>query len=203
MFWSPDSRSIFFSVRETLKQVNLDTGSGRTVAEIPDTPQLGLWRSNGDLVLYLRSQAHVMSFAWKTAICRKARVSKAFAGRNSCRAAIDMVYAVNDRALQAAMPWSADYTSRKPVSLMQTDSRVQYAPPAARRRARILAVYSAGEPARPALRRQTASGSWASRFRSRRTSFITARHYRPISLCPPNGVLVYQANFPSHGVELV
>ena len=35
MFWAPDSRSIFFSVKRTLKQVNLETGSGRTVAELP------------------------------------------------------------------------------------------------------------------------------------------------------------------------
>ena len=53
MFWSLDSRSIFFSVKKTLKQVNLETGSGRTVAELPSIPRLGTWRSNGELILYL------------------------------------------------------------------------------------------------------------------------------------------------------
>ena len=40
MFWAPDSRSIFFSVKRTFKQVNLDTGSGRTVAELPTSRNL-------------------------------------------------------------------------------------------------------------------------------------------------------------------
>lgn len=53
IFWAPDSRSIFFSVKKTLKQANLESGSGRTMAELPDIPMLGTWRSNNDLILYL------------------------------------------------------------------------------------------------------------------------------------------------------
>jgi serine/threonine protein kinase len=54
VFWAPDSRSLFFSVKKTLKQVNLETGSGRTVAELPNIPRLGTWRSNGDMILVLQ-----------------------------------------------------------------------------------------------------------------------------------------------------
>ena len=53
VFWSPDSRSIYYSVKRTLKQANLETGSGRSVAELPEIAQLGTWRANGDLMLYL------------------------------------------------------------------------------------------------------------------------------------------------------
>jgi len=53
IFWGRDSRSIFYSVKQTLKEANLETGSGRSVAELPEIPQLGTWRSNGDLLLYL------------------------------------------------------------------------------------------------------------------------------------------------------
>ena len=53
VFWPPDGRSIFYSVNQTLMQANLETGSGRAVAELVYHAQIGTWRPNGDLLLYL------------------------------------------------------------------------------------------------------------------------------------------------------
>jgi DNA-binding winged helix-turn-helix (wHTH) protein/Tol biopolymer transport system component len=53
VFWSPDSRSVYFSVKRVLKEANLDTGSTRSVGNLPFLAALGTWRAKGDLLLYL------------------------------------------------------------------------------------------------------------------------------------------------------
>jgi hypothetical protein len=52
VFWAPDSKSVYFSVKETLKQANVDTGSWRTVKDLSHLTQSGTWLKNGDLLLY-------------------------------------------------------------------------------------------------------------------------------------------------------
>jgi serine/threonine protein kinase len=128
MFWAPDSRSIFFSVKRILKQANLETGSGRTVAELPGIPELGTWRSNGDLLLYL-SPGENYELRLEDGNLRKGPVFEGMRWPLFLPGDDHLVYAVYDKALQHSRAMVADYVSPKPVSLMQTDSRVQYAPP--------------------------------------------------------------------------
>jgi serine/threonine protein kinase len=128
MFWAPDSRSIFFSVKRTLKQANLETGSGRTVAELPSIPMLGTWRSKNELMLYL-GPGETYELRLSDGELRKrpefpgARWPQFLPGGNV------LVYAIYDKQLKQSRIVAADYATQKPVSLTQTDSRVQYAPP--------------------------------------------------------------------------
>jgi eukaryotic-like serine/threonine-protein kinase len=127
IFWSPDSRSIFFGVRTTVKQVNLDTGSGRNVAEVSGIPQIGTWRSNGDLLIYLgpgdTQEVHLEDGS--------VRKGPSFGGIRwpQILPGDRMVYTGFDKALQHNRAFAADYDGRTQVPLMQTSSRVQYAPP--------------------------------------------------------------------------
>jgi eukaryotic-like serine/threonine-protein kinase len=128
MFWAPDSRSIFFSVKRTLKQANLETGSARTVTELPSIPQLGTWRSNDDLLLYL-GPGETYELRLHDGDLRK---GPAFAGMRWPQflpGGGRLVYAAYDKELKQSRIVAADYASRTPVFLTQTDSRVQYAPP--------------------------------------------------------------------------
>jgi len=194
MFWSPDSRSIFFSVRKTLKQVNLDTGSGRTIADIPSAPQLGLWRSNGDLVLYC-GVSTLFELRLEDGNLKKGRGFEGIRLPQFLPGGDRMIYALNDRAAPSSRAEVSDYTNRKPVPLMQTDSRVQYAPP-----------LRAGEPGYVVFIRGSsllAQPFDADRVRILGEPFSIAQNvifYGPtlagnFSLSP-NGVLIYQANFP-------
>jgi len=128
MFWSPDSRSIFFSVKRTLKQANLETGSGRTVAELPWIAQLGTWRSNGDLILYLGT-GDIQELRPQDGTLRKGPVFAGMRWPQFLPGGDRLLYTIYDEQLKQSRAAVADYSTQKPVSLMQTDSRVQYAPP--------------------------------------------------------------------------
>jgi eukaryotic-like serine/threonine-protein kinase len=128
IFWSQDSQSIFFSVKRTLKQANLDTGSGRTVAELPGLAQFGTWRSNGDLILYLGA-GDIYELRLKDGNLRKGEAFKGMRWPQFLPGGDRLVYAVYDDQLQHSRAMAADYGGGTPVSLMQTDSAVQYAPP--------------------------------------------------------------------------
>jgi Tol biopolymer transport system component len=128
IFWAPDSRSIFFSVKRTLKQTNLETGSGRTVAELPAIPMLGTWRSNNDLLLYL-GPGDAYELRLDDGSLRKGPTFAGMRWPQFLPGGDRLVYAVYDKELKQSRIVTADYASQKPVSLTQTDSRVQYAPP--------------------------------------------------------------------------
>ena len=87
VFWPPDSRSIFFSVKRTLKQANLENGSGRTVAELNSHAQLGSWRPNGDLLLYL-GRGDNFELRAEDGVFESWRPITVCGGRNFCRVAI-------------------------------------------------------------------------------------------------------------------
>ena len=128
LFWSPDSRSIYYSVKTTLKEVNLETGTGRTVAELSDIAQLGTWRKNGDLIAYMGAgttwELHTQDGSLKEiALAPEVRWPQFLPGRDA------YVYAAYDAATKRSHGMAADYASNKPVTLMETNSRVQYAPP--------------------------------------------------------------------------
>jgi hypothetical protein len=128
MFWTPDSRSIFFSVKRILKQANLETGSGRAVAELPSIPMLGTWRSKNELMLYL-GPGETYELRLDDGSLRKGPVFSGMRWPQFLPGGDRLVYAVYDKELKQSRIIVADYTSQKPVSLAQTDSRVQYAPP--------------------------------------------------------------------------
>jgi serine/threonine protein kinase len=128
MFWAPDSRSIFFSVKRTLKQINLETGSSRTVAELPNIPMLGTWHSKNDLMLYL-GPADTYELHLDDGSLKKGPALSGMRWPQFLPGGDRLVYAVYDKELKQSRGMIVDYASQKPVSLMQTDSRVHYAPP--------------------------------------------------------------------------
>jgi eukaryotic-like serine/threonine-protein kinase len=195
LFWAPDSRSIFFSVKQVLKQTNLDTGSGRTVAELPYIPQLGMWRSNGDMLLYL-GPGDIYELRLSDGNLQKGPAFEGIRWPQFLPGGDRLLYAVYDQQLQQSHAVVADYVSRTPVSLMQTDSRVQYAPP-----------LHPGEPGYLLFIRGAsllAQPFDADRVRLTGEPFPIAQnviYYGPNLSAnfsvSGNGVLVYQAGFPN------
>src|ERR1700722_5210804 len=128
VFWAPDSRSLFFSVKKTLKQVNLETGSGRTVAELPNIPRLGTWRSNGDMILVLQG-AQIVELRLNDGSLKMVTNLGGPSWPQFLPGVDRLLYAANDEASQQTRAMVADYGGGNPVPLMQVDSRVQYAAP--------------------------------------------------------------------------
>ena len=174
VFWSPDSRSIFYSVKRTLKQANLETGSTRSVANLPFLASFGAWRSKRDLLLYLGPQTVYELLVENGALWKVPGVDLRH----------PQFLPHSDRVLHVAVDpssggWRAqvtDYVSRKVTPLMETDSRVQYAPSLRRgelgtllylRRGGVLFWFN------PLTR--TGCKLRASRFRSCRTSSMSAQ----------------------------
>ena len=194
MFWAPDSRSIFFSVKRTLKQANLDTGSGRTVAELPWIAQMGTWRSNGDLFLYL-GNGDDQELRLQDGTLRKGPVFAGMRWPQFLPGGERLLYAVYDDQLHHSRAMVADYSGGTPVPLMQTDSAVQYAPP-----------LRPGEPGYLLFIRGSsllAQSFDADRLQLAGEPFAIAQNviYFGPSLSTSfsvseNGVLVYQAGFP-------
>ena len=199
MFWSPDSRSLFYSARRILKEANLDTGSARTVAELPDVPQVGLWRSNGDLVIYIGAGS-LSELRLADGTLRDGPNFGMLRWPQLLPGGDRLLYALYDPASQDSRAVVANYASPKPVFLMQTDSRVQYAPPMPSGESGYLLFIRQGsliaqafEPDRPRLGAQ---------------SFPIAQnlvYYGPTLAAAfsvsNNGVLVYQANFPASELQ--
>jgi serine/threonine protein kinase/Tol biopolymer transport system component len=195
LFWAPDSRSVFYAVRRTLKQANLETGSGRIVAELTGFPRLGTWRSNGDLLLYAIGTSSTYEVRLADGSLKTGPAFDRLSWPEILPGADRLVYVVRDKSLQQSHAVAADYDGRKRVPLMQTDSWVHYAPPRNPgesgfllfiRGSSLLAqpfdadhVKLAGEPS-PIAQNVVYYGSNLSACFSVST----------------NGVLAYQANFP-------
>jgi DNA-binding winged helix-turn-helix (wHTH) protein len=127
IFWSPDSHSIFYSVKRILKQANLDTGSTRSVVNLPLLASLGAWRSAGDLLLYMGPTIQYELLVDNGAL-RKSPGETLLLPQflpHSDR----VLHVAADQALGQFRARVTDYVSRKSKSFMETDSRVQYAPP--------------------------------------------------------------------------
>ena len=193
IYWAPDSRSFFFSVKKTLKQATPENGSGRTVAELPEIPMLGTWRSNNDLMLYL-GPGDTYELRLSDGNLQK---GPSFVGRwpQFLPGGDHLLYAIYDKERKQSHAVVADYTGKNPVTLMQTDSRVQYAPP-----------LRAGEPGHLLFIRGAsllAQPFDAERVQLSGEPFPIARnviYYGPnLSTnfsVSESGVLVYQAGFP-------
>jgi serine/threonine protein kinase len=192
--WAPDSRSIFFSTKQTLMQLNLETGSGRSVATLPSHAQLVTWRANGNLLLYLGAHDSYELSAEDGSLHKL--VPNAIGRWPQFLPGSDrLLYAEFDASAGSYRAYVSDYPAHKPVALMETGSRVQYAPP--RRE---------GEPGyllfmRGANLLAQASDEGATRLVG--DAFPIAQnviYYGPTLAAnfsvSKNGVLVYQAGFP-------
>jgi eukaryotic-like serine/threonine-protein kinase len=127
LFWSPDSRSIFFTVKESLKQVNLDTNSTHSAATLPYQAIYGTWRSKEDLLLYLGPhlfyELHVENGSLQKLPDQDMRWAQFLPGSDT------FIHVTFDEALGRYRAIATDYITHKSTNLLETDSRVQYAPP--------------------------------------------------------------------------
>ena len=126
VFWSPDSRSIYYSVKLSVKQTDLETGSSRVVTQTPHIVQLGTFRSNGNLVLYM-GQGDLMELRAVDGTLTKLPVVKGVRWPQFLPGGDRLLYSACDG--QVCSAFAADATNSKPVTLMATNSRVEYAPP--------------------------------------------------------------------------
>jgi serine/threonine protein kinase len=195
MFWAPDSRSIFFSVKRILKQANLENGSGRTVAELPYIVQFGTSRSNGDLILYLGA-GDIQEVRAQEGNLRKVQNVEGMRWPQFIPGGDRLVYIIYDKQLKQSRAFAAEYGSHTTAPLMRTDSAVQYAPP-----------LRPGEPGYLLFIRGSsllAQPFDADRFQLAGEPFAIAQnviYFGPTLSASfsvsENGVLVYQAGFPN------
>jgi serine/threonine protein kinase/Tol biopolymer transport system component len=199
VFWPLDGRSVFYSVNRTLRQANLETGSGRSVAELVYHAQLGTWRPNGDVWLYLGRDDNYLLRAEDGSV-RKITPDQGVRWPEYLPGGDRFVYVAYDPATHGNRVMAADYAARKPVSLMQTDSRAQYAPPRRPGESGHLLFIRAGS--------LLAQPFDAERLRLTGESFPIAQnvvYYGPNLAASfsvsANGVLVYQAGFPNSDLK--
>ncbi len=193
VFWSSDSRSIFYSVKRTLKQVNIDTGFTRTVATLPVMTMYGTWRSDDDLFLYL-GQASFYRVNAKTGSVEELpgtsmRWSQFLPGSDS------YIHVVFDPSTDHYRAVATDFATHQSTPLLETDSRIQYSPPR-----------QSGDPGHLLFVRGgtlLAQPFDAAHLQLKGEPFPLAQnivYYRPVaSACfsvSSNGVLVYQSGFP-------
>jgi len=125
LFWSPDSRSIFFSVKTALKEANLETGSTRSAASLPSMAMYGTWRSKGDLIIYAQSGYELLVDKGVLRELPDASMRWAQFLPGSDR----FLHVAFDATLGRYQAVATDYTTHQSTTLVETDSRVQYAPP--------------------------------------------------------------------------
>ncbi len=195
VFWPPDSRSIFFSTKQTLMQLNLETGSGRSVAALTSHAEVGTWRVNGDLLLYLGVQ-DLYELRAEDGALRRLETGNQIRWPQFVPGSNRLIYVAFDPAVHGNRAMASDYPVRNPVSLMETGSQVQYAPPR-----------HEGEPGDLLFMRGAnllAQPFDANRSRVVGEAFPIASnviYYGPTLAASfsvsANGVLVYQAGFPN------
>ena len=127
LFWGPDSRSVFFSVKDTVRQANLETGSGRVVTHLTYQAQIGTWRPNGDLLIYV-GRGDNWELRAVDGNLRKIEADDGMRWPLFLPGGNRVVYVTDDPKTHGNRVMAEDYLSHKPVPLMETDSRVQYAP---------------------------------------------------------------------------
>jgi Tol biopolymer transport system component len=128
VFWSPDSLSVYFSVKKLLKQTDLGTGTSRSVARLPVSAMYAAWRSADELILYVGPRSFYALQA-KTGGLRELpgsdmRWLQFLPGDSHF---VHVRFNGQTGKYQALV---TDDTTQKSVTLLECDSRVQYAPPA-------------------------------------------------------------------------
>ena len=134
VFWSPDSRSVFFSVKKVLRQVNVETGATRDVATLPWMVMDGTWRygagnGDGEDLLYLWSGATAAyEVSAKTGTTRPITV-KGFRWAQFLPDGRHYLHVDFDASIERYHAVLTDYATGTSAVLLETDSRVEYAPP--------------------------------------------------------------------------
>jgi Tol biopolymer transport system component len=193
LFWSPDSRSIYFSVGSDLKLTNLDTGSTLFAARLPSHASFGSWPRNGDIILYLGPHSF-FQLQLRNGNLRKlpdADMSWAQFLPDSDR----FLHIVFNPTLGTYQAFVTDLNSHESTALMEVDSRVQYAPPRFPGDAGYLLFVRGGS--------LLAQPFDANRLRLTGAAFPIVQNiisfFPSASACfsvSTTGVLVYQAEFP-------
>jgi Tol biopolymer transport system component len=194
LFWSPDSRSIFFSVKTSLKQVNLETNSTRSAVTLPHPAMYGSWRSKTELLLDLGPRRTIYELLVENGSLRQLpdadmRWAQFLPGSDT------FIHVTFDEALGRYRAIATDYKTHGSTNLMETDSRVQYAPSRRRGEPEYLLFLRGGS--------LLAQPFDAAHLRLMGEPFPIVQNV--ISFSPSasacfsvstNGVLVYQAGFP-------
>ncbi len=194
VFWSPDGRSLFYAVKRQFKQANLDTGSSRTVAKLPFSAMYGFWRSKSELLLALGPRTNYAlaldSGGLRPLPDASMRWAQFLPGSDT------FIHVSFDPALGRYRAYATDYTSRKSIALMETDSRVQYAPPLRPGRAGHLLFIRGGS--------LLAQAFDADQLRLNGEPFPLVQNVSYFSpsasgnfSVSENGVLVYQTSYPA------
>jgi DNA-binding winged helix-turn-helix (wHTH) protein len=155
VFWSRNSHSFFYSVKRTLKQANLDTHSTRSVATLPIMPMFGAWRSNTKLSLYLAPglfyELGLDSGTLRELSHADMRWMQFLPNGDK------FLHVVWDPGVNHYRALASEYAGGQTVPLLETDSRVLYAPSADGKRRGALFICARGSYLCPGILRKTAS----------------------------------------------
>jgi len=193
VFWSYDSRSLYYSVKRNLRLADLEAGVTRSFTSLPAMTGSGTWRSRDDLFLYAGSpfsyEISTTTGTLKQLPDIDLRWAQFLPGSDR------FIHILYDPAIEHYRTIATDLTTHQSTLLMETDSRVQYAPPR-----------QSGEPGHLLFIRGgtlLAQSFDAAHLRLIGEPFPIAQnviYYRPTgSACfsvSANGVLVYQTGFP-------
>jgi len=128
VFWAPDSRSVYFSVRKTLRQVNLDSGAGRVVAELPAIPMFATWRSPGEAILFY-GPGQILDLRLADGSSTNGRTFPGLRWPLFLPGGKTILYSMYDSKEGRSHVMAAGYSNGQPVALTPTDSRAEYSPP--------------------------------------------------------------------------
>lgn len=127
VFWAPDSRSLCFSVKRQFKQADLASGSTQSLGRLPFSAMYGSWHSKNELILYLGPRTfyelQIKSGSLRALPGASMRWAEFLPGNEH------FVHVVFDPGLGRYRALVTHYATGKSISLMETDSRVQFAPP--------------------------------------------------------------------------
>jgi hypothetical protein len=121
LFWSTDSRFIFFWADRKLKKIAWRDGPPQVITEFSEVPWTGFSLPNGDLILNTNMATYRVTNAGIAAVVP----NKRFSWPEILPDGDHVLY----RQRQSAMTWIGSLESNKTGGLIETDTRVEYAPP--------------------------------------------------------------------------
>ena len=194
VFWAPDSRSIFYSAKRVLRQWNLETGTTRDVTTTPWMVMDGAWRENGAQLYVWAGATAAYEISAKTGSARPIQV-QGFRWAEFLPDGEHFLHVDFDPGIERYRAVVTDFATGKSTALLETDSRVEYAPP-----------WRDGEPGHLLFVRGgalLAQGFDAEGLRLMGDATPLAQnivYFRPSAAAlfsvSKNGVLVYQSGFP-------
>lgn len=126
VFWAPDSRSLYYSVKRQFKQADLATGSTRPLGRLPYSAMYGSWHSKNELILFLGPRTfyelQTKSGSLRALPGKSMRWAEFLPGNEH------FIHVFFDPELGRYRAVVTHYATGKSVGLMETESRVQFAP---------------------------------------------------------------------------